>query len=128
DLSDNSTLITSVRALGSLSRMIDHASQQQAILGVALAEGRFRPGALTALTTAQARQAGDLASFRSSATPQESWALTETLARPPARQAQAVEQRATAAGDGVLGLGPHAGPAGSARVAYPDGWGGRAGA
>src|SRR5216684_3795006 len=35
DRSGNSTLIASVRALGSLSRMIDHASLQQAILGVA---------------------------------------------------------------------------------------------
>ena len=122
DLSGNPTLITSVRALGSLSRMADHASQQQAILGVALAEGRFGPGALTALTTAQARQAGDLASFRNSATPQESGALTETLARPPARQAQALEQRATAAGDGVLALGPQASPQWSAGMAYTVGW------
>src|SRR5262249_15087915 len=43
DLSGNSMLISSVRALGSLSRMIDHASQQQAILSAALAEGRFGP-------------------------------------------------------------------------------------
>ena len=82
DLSGNSTLITSVRALGSLSRMIDHASQQQAILGVALAGGRFGPGALTALTIAQAQQSSDLASFRSSATPEESQALTETSGSP----------------------------------------------
>src|SRR5262249_32846639 len=116
DLSSNSTLITSVRAFGSLSRMIDHASQRQAILGVALAEGRFEPGALTALTTAQARQASDLASFRSSATPQESRALTETLARPPARQAQAVGQRATAAGDGRPGPRPPARPQGAAGI------------
>src|SRR5215475_3381256 len=122
DLSGNSTLSTSVRALGSLSRMIDHASQQQAILGVALAEGRFEPGALTALTTAQARQASDLASFRNSATAQESWALTETLARPPARQAQAVEQRAIAAGNGVLGLGPQARQQWSSGMAYSVGW------
>jgi hypothetical protein len=76
DRSGNPALITSVRALGSLSRMIDHASQQRAILSVALAERRFEPGALMALTTAQARQASDLASFRNSATPAESWALT----------------------------------------------------
>jgi hypothetical protein len=126
DLSGNSTLITSVRALGSLSRMIDHASQQQAILGVALAEGRFGPGALTALTTAQARQASDLASFRNSATPEESWALTETMARPPARQAQAVEQRATAAGNGVLALGPQASQQWSAGMSYMVGWMGHA--
>ena len=37
DPTGNAMLITSVRSLGSLSRMIDHASQQQAILGVALA-------------------------------------------------------------------------------------------
>jgi signal transduction histidine kinase len=122
DLSGNSTLITIVRAVGSLSRMIDHASQQQAILGVALAEGRFEPGALTALTTAQARQASDLASFRNSATRQESWALTETLARPPARQAQAVEQRAIAAGNGVLALGPQASQQWSAGMSYSVGW------
>src|SRR5262249_35294283 len=126
DLSGNSTLSTSVRALGSLSRMIDHASQQQAILGVALAEGRFGPGALTALTIAQARQASDLASSRSSATPQESGALTETLARPPARQAQAVEQRATAAGNGVLALGPQARQQWSAGISYTVGWMGQA--
>jgi signal transduction histidine kinase len=126
DLSGNATLITSVRALGSLSRMIDHASQQQAILGVALAEGRFGPGALTALTTAQARQASDLASFRNSATPEESRALTETLARPLARQAQAVEQRATAAGSGVLALGPQASQQWPAGMSYTVGWMGQA--
>ena len=126
DLSGNSTLITSVRALGSLSRMIDHASQQQAILGVALAGGRFGPGALTALTIAQAQQSSDLASFRSSATPEESRALTETLARPLARQAQAVEQRATAAGNGVLALGPQASQQWSAGMSYTVGWTGQA--
>ena len=122
DPSGNSTLITSVRTLGALSSMIDHASQQQAILGPALAAGRFAPGALTALTTARARQASDLAAFRDSATPQESWALTETLARPPARQAQTVEQRATAAGHGVLALGPQASQQWSGGMAYTVGW------
>jgi signal transduction histidine kinase len=122
DLSGNSTLIISVRALSSLSMMIVHASQQQAILGVAIAEGRFGPGALTALTTARAQQASDLASFRNSATSEESWALTQTLARPLARQAQAVEQRATAAGNGVLALGPQASQQWSAGMSYTVGW------
>jgi signal transduction histidine kinase len=126
DPSGNSTLITSVRALGALSSMIDHASQQQAILGTALAAGRFAPGALPALTTARAGQASDLAAFRDSATPQESWALTETLARPPARQAQAVERRAAAAGRGVLALGPQASQQWSGGMAYTVGWMGHA--
>src|SRR5262249_59216807 len=98
----------------------------KAVRGGAVAGGGSGRGASTALPTRRAGQAGDLASFRSSAPPQESWALTETLARPPARQAQAVEQRATAAGDGVLALGPHAGQQGSARMSYTGGWMGRA--
>ena len=80
DLSGNAGLVTSVRALGALSRMKEHAARQQAILGAALARGRFGPGELMALTTARAQQASDLASFRSSATPEEGWALTRTLA------------------------------------------------
>ncbi len=127
DLSGNSALITSVRALGSLSRMMDQASQQQAILRVALAEGRFGPGALTALTTAQARQASDLASFRNWATPEESWALTDTLAGPQAGQARAVEQRATAVGNGALALGAGASQQWWGGMSYTVGWMGQAG-
>jgi signal transduction histidine kinase len=122
DLSGNSALATSVRALGSLSRMKDRASQQQAVLGGALAEGHFEPGALTALTIAQAQQAGDLVSFRSSATPEESRALTDTLGRPLAGQAQAIEQRATAAGEGPLALGAHTSQQWSAGMSYTVGW------
>jgi signal transduction histidine kinase len=122
DLSGSSALATSVRALGSLSAMKDQASQQQAILVLALAEGHFGPGALTALTIAQAQQASDLASFRSSASPEEGWALTDTLASPLARQARTVEQRATAAGNGTLALGPRAGQQWSAGMSYTVGW------
>jgi signal transduction histidine kinase len=122
DASGNSTLIGSVRALGSLSRMTDQAAQQQAMLRVALAEGRFGPGALTALLTAQARQASDLVSFRNSASPEESWALTKTLAGPLARQAQAVEQHATAAGTGTLALGTQASQRWWAGMSYTVGW------
>ena len=122
DSSGNSALISSVRALGSLSRMKDEASQQQAILGAALAEGHFGPGGLTALIIAQARQASDLVSFRGSATPEESWALTGTLAGPLAAQAQAVEQRATTAGDGPLVLGTRASQQWQAGMSYTVGW------
>ena len=108
DLSGNSGLLTSVRALGALSRMKDHASQQEAILGVALAQGHFGPGDLMALAIARAQQASDLAAFRSSATPEETWALTGTLAGSVPRQARALEQRAIVAGPGALALGPHA--------------------
>jgi signal transduction histidine kinase len=125
DQSGNPTLVSSVRGLGSLSRMLDHASQQQAILDVALAGGRFGPGALTALTIAQAQQASDLASFRGSATPEESWALTMALARPLPQQAQAVEQQATGAGNGSLTLGPQASQQWSAGMSFTVGWMGR---
>ena len=122
DLSGNSPLIASVRALGSLSRMKDQASQQQAILAVAFAQGHFDPGALTALTSAQARQASDLTSFRSSATAEESWALTATLDAPQARQARTVEQRAIAAGNGPLALGAQSSQQWRAGMSYTVGW------
>ncbi|HKB53520.1 MAG TPA: nitrate- and nitrite sensing domain-containing protein, partial [Ramlibacter sp.] len=67
-LSGNVALIDSARTVDSLARMEDHASLQRAILDAAIAAGHFGPGALTALSAAQAQQASDLASFRSSAT------------------------------------------------------------
>jgi signal transduction histidine kinase len=122
DVSGSPALASGVRALDSLSSMKDQALQQQAILGMALAERHFGPGTLTALTIAQALQASDLASFRSTATPEESWALTETLARPPARQAQAIEERAIAAGDGTLAVGPDASQQWRAGMSYTVTW------
>ena len=122
DPSGNAALSTSVRALGALSRMTDQAAQQQVILGAALTQGYFEPGALTALTSAQARQASDLASFRDSASPEQSWALTTTLAAPQARQAQAVEQRAIAAGSAPLVLGAQASQQWRAGMSYTVGW------
>jgi signal transduction histidine kinase len=126
DLSGNSALITSVRALGALAGMMDQAAQQQAILRVALGEGSFEPGALTALTSAQARQAGDLVLFRSSATAEESRALAETLAGPLAEQAGAVEQRAITAGSGALALGALASQQWWAGMSYTVAWMGHA--
>ena len=111
-----------MRALGALSRMKDQAAQQQAILGGRWPQGHFDPGALTALTSAQAQQASDLASFRGSATPEESWALATTLASPQATQARAVEQRAIAAGDGPLTLGAPASQQWRAGMSYTVGW------
>ena len=122
DASGDPTLIDSVRALGSLARMQDQAAQQQAILALALAGGRFGPGIRTALMTAQAQQASDLASFRSSATPEESWALGETLASPLARQAQAVEEHALATGTSGLALGAPASQQWSAGMSFTIGW------
>jgi len=122
ELSGNSALTTSARALGWLSRMKDQASQQQAILGAALAEGRFGPGVLAALTNAETQQASELAAFRGLATPEESWALTDTLARPPAAPARAIEQRAAAAGAGPLALAARASRQWSAGMSYTVGW------
>jgi hypothetical protein len=122
NLSGDSTLITSARALGSLSRLADQVSLQQAILGGALAAGHFGPGARAALIAAQAQQASDLASFRSLATPEEGWAVTQTLASPLAGQAQAVEQRATASGGAALALGPGASQQWQTGTSFTEGW------
>jgi signal transduction histidine kinase len=113
----NSALVANVRTLGSLSRMKDQASQQRAILYSALVEGQFEPGALAALTAAQAQQASDLASFGTSATLSESQAFNDTVAGPLVDRAQALEQRAIALGNGggALSLG-----SGSTRQWYAD--------
>ena len=122
DLSGNPGLVTSVRALGALSRMKDHASQQEAILGVALAQGHFGPGVMTALAIAQAEQANDLVAFRSSATPEETWALNGTLAGSVPSQARALGQRAVVAGPGALAPGAHAGQQWQAGMSRSVGW------
>lgn len=122
DLSGDPGLLTSVRALDALSRMKDHASQQEAILGAALAQGHFVPGDLTALAIAQAQQASDLVAFRSSATPEETWALTRTLANSVPRQTLLLEQGATVAGPGALALDAQAGQQWQAGMSHTVGW------
>ncbi len=122
DLSGNSGLINSVRALSALSQMKDYASQQEAILGVALAQGHFGPGGLMALALAQDQQASEVVAFRSSATPEETWALTGTLASSVPRQARALEQRAIVTGPGSLALGDHAGQQWQAGMSYTVRW------
>ncbi len=122
DQSADPALITSVRALAALSSLKEQVSQQQAVLGAALAEGSLGPGESTALAIAQAQQASDLAAFRGSATAEESWALAKTLTGPQARQATAVEQRAMTAGDGPLALGALASRRWQAGTSYTIGW------
>ena len=122
DLSGNFALTISVRTLGALARLEEDASLQQAILSAALAENHFEPGALTALTSAEARQASDLALFRGAASPEQSWALSKTLAELPADQAREVERDATATGNGTLALGRGARQRWVAGMSYTVGW------
>ncbi len=122
DLGGSPVLSTSVRALGALARMTDQAAQQQAVLGAALTAGHLAPGALTALTLARAQEAGDLASFRGSATPQESQALADTMASPLARQALALEQRASVASAGQPPLDAGASQQWRAGTSYTVNW------
>jgi signal transduction histidine kinase len=107
----SSALVARVRALGSLSRMKDQASQQRGIHETALVQEQFAPNTLSALDAAQAQQATDLASFETSATLGEAQALSDTVAGPAVDQAQAMEQRAIVLGGagGPLRLGPAAG-------------------
>jgi hypothetical protein len=105
----NAALIGSVRALGSLSRMKDQASQQRAILATAFAAGQFEPGVLNDLTAAQAQQASDLASFDISATLSESQFFNDIVAGPQVDQAQTIEQQATVTGTNGGQLDPGTG-------------------
>jgi methyl-accepting chemotaxis protein len=106
----SAALVGSARALGSLSRMKDQASQQRAILQAALLKRQFEPDTLEALIAAQAQQAADLVSFETSATLGEAQFLNDTVAGPLVDQAQALEQRAIVLGNNgaALTLGPHA--------------------
>jgi signal transduction histidine kinase len=113
----SSVLVGSVRALSSLSRMKDQASQQRAILQAAFLEGQLEPGALDALIAAQAQQATDLASFETSATLGETQVLNDTVAGPLVDQARALEQRAIVLGGSGRALGP---VSGALRHWYPD--------
>src|SRR6266516_2994047 len=113
----SSVLVGSVRALGSLSRIKDQASQQRAILQAALLKGQLEPGALDALIAAQAQQATDLASFETSATLGEAQVLNDTVAGPLVDQARALEQRAIVLGGSGRALGP---VSGALRHWYPD--------
>jgi signal transduction histidine kinase len=102
----DATLIASVRALGSLSRMKDQASQQQAILATALIAGQFGPGDLGTLNSAVAQQEADLAAFQTSATFSGMQDFTNTVAGPQVDQAQALESSAIVTGTAGGPLSP----------------------
>lgn len=121
-MSGSFALIASARTVDSLSRLEDNASLQRAILGAAFAAGHFGPGELAALTNAVARQSGDLAAFRSSASPEQNRALSSTLAQPLAGQARAAERRAMAAGNGTLALAGSARQQWTAGMSFTTGW------
>jgi signal transduction histidine kinase len=116
----SAALVGSMRALGSLSRMKDQASQQRAILQAALLKRQFEPGTLDALIAAQAQQEADLVAFETSATLGETQFLDDTVAGPLVDQAQALEQRAIVLGDNraVLSLGPAVGRQWYADMSY----------
>jgi signal transduction histidine kinase len=91
-------LVASVRTLGSLSRLKDDASQQRAILDAAFSGGKFGPGELDALTTAQAQQASGQTSLAASATPQQANFFSSVVAGPQLDQARLIEQHVIAVG------------------------------
>jgi signal transduction histidine kinase len=114
----DAALIASVRALGSLSRMKDQASQQQAILATAFIAGKFAPADLSALTTAQAQQAADLAAFQTSATFGGMQDFSNTVAGPQVDQAQALESSAVVTGSAGGRLSPASARAWSADMGF----------
>jgi signal transduction histidine kinase len=65
--SSSAQLSESVSALSSLTQMEDQVSVQRAILYAALLQGRFEPGAVSALSAAQSNEASDLAAFQATA-------------------------------------------------------------
>jgi signal transduction histidine kinase len=114
--SADSALEVSVRTLGSLSRMVEAASVQRALLYAALTEHQLEPGALQGLITTQAAQAGDLTSFQASASLAARQTFDNTVTGPPVDQALRMEQHVIAAGS------PQTADLGISSAAAPQQW------
>jgi signal transduction histidine kinase len=109
--SPSAPLAQTVTSIQALAQVEEEISQQRAVLYAALIEGRFEPGALTALIGAQSSQASALTSFRevaenlSSYTPgvglnplvSEAQQFNDVVAGPQADAALAIELDATVA-------------------------------
>jgi signal transduction histidine kinase len=114
--SADSTLEDSVRTLGSLSRMVQDASTQRALLYAAFTEHQFEPGALQELITAQAAQASDLTSFQTSASLAEQQIFVNTVTGSSDGLAQLLEQHA------IEGGSPQTAALGISEAAAPQQW------
>ncbi len=109
--SPSAPLAQTVTSIEALAQVEEETSQQRAVLYAALIEGKFEPGALTALIGAQSSQASALASFHEVAdnlpsyTPStglnplvsEAQQLNDVVAGPDADVALAIELDATVA-------------------------------
>ena len=69
--SSDQALATDVRSLGLISRSIEEASEQRALLVYAYTQGSFAPVVLPSLTAAQAEENANIAQFDVEATPQQ---------------------------------------------------------
>ncbi len=104
--SADSTLEDSVRTLGSLSRMVQDASTQRALLYAAFTEREFEPGALQDLIASQAAQASDLTSFQAAAPLAEQQTFNNTVTGQSNGLALLLEQHAIEVGSPqTAGLG-----------------------
>ena len=114
--SSDATLVTTVRALGAMSRTEDEASQQRGLLYAALLGGQFEPGVAGTLTSALAAQQAEFAEFQSAATINQQQTYSNTVAGPPVDAAQAMEAQAIDSGGSGGNLAVDL-PAGSPRSA-----------
>ncbi|MGN6172119.1 MAG: sensor histidine kinase [Streptosporangiaceae bacterium] len=92
------TLAETVRVLGFLSRMKEDASQQRAILTAALIKHELDAGSRTALETAKADQAANLASFSLAATNAQRQLFQDSMSKSFVALAEQQEQRALSMG------------------------------
>lgn len=114
--SADSTLEDSVRTLGSLSRMVQDASTQRALLYAAFTERQFEPGALQDLIASQAAQASDLTSFQTSAPLAEQQSFNNTVTGQSNGLALLLEQHAIQVGS------PQTAGLGISAAAAPQQW------
>jgi signal transduction histidine kinase len=116
--SNSSTLATSVRALGALSRSEDEATQQRGILYAALVAGQFEPGAASALSSAQAQQSAELTEFEEDATISQQEVYSNTVAGTAVDLAATMESEAISSAGGGTTFSVAAPSTGTAAAAW----------
>ena len=99
----DATLAQSIRVLGLVSRMQEEASEQRADLSLGLLQGSLSPNELSALNSAIAQQASNLASFNTTASIAQRQVWNNSVSSSFLFEANSEETQAIATAQGTPG-------------------------
>jgi len=97
--SSDATLQASVRALGSMSRVEDQATEQRGLLYAAIVAGQFPPGSIDVLNGAKSQQDANFAQFKSAATLPQVQFYNDTVTGPCVDDAATLESFSATLGE-----------------------------